>query len=583
MASKESCRNELRHAVKQLSDRGLHSASKWAAELLVGIEPDTPSSRPRTSGVTPLSSTLRHRFRAIAAAESPATATPPAGVSYVSTPIPSDDTDNDDYDSYLLAKSCFDCREYRRASHALRGQTGKRAVFLRCYALYMAGEKRKEEETIELEGPLGKSDSVNTELATIERELSSLHRNRSIDSFGLYLYGIVLRDKGCGSQALSVLVESVNSYPWNWSAWTELTSLCTTLDMLRTLNLKNHWMKDFFLASAFLELKMHEEALETYKRLLTIFRLSDYIQAQVATVHYNMRELDEAELIFEELLRTDPYRMESMDTYSNILYAKESFSTLSFLAHRVFLTDKYRPESCCIIANYYSLKGQHEKSVLYFRRALKLNRKYLSAWTLMGHEYVEMKNTPAAIDAYRRAIEINPRDYRAWYGLGQMYEMMGMIFYALYYYSKSAALQPNDARLWNAMAHCYESAPLGRIEEAIRCYKRSADCNDAEGIALHELARLYGELGQADQAAVYYKKDLDRMDAEERQGPNYVEAMFFLAKYCKSVGRYDEAEHYATRLLDSTGPEKETAKSILRGLRASNSGFASMEIDHFAP
>jgi anaphase-promoting complex subunit 8 len=223
---------------------------------------------------------------------------------------------------------------------------------------------------------------------------------------------------------------------------------------------------------------MHEESLETYKRLLTIFHLSDYIQAQVATVHYNMRELDEAELIFEELLRTDPYRMESMDTYSNILYAKESFSTLSFLAHRVFLTDKYRPESCCIIANYYSLKGQHEKSVLYFRRALKLNRKYLSAWTLMGHEYVEMKNTPAAIDAYRRAIEINPRDYRAWYGLGQMYEMMGMMYYALYYYSKSAALQPNDARLWNAMAHCYESAPLGRIEEAIR-YAFASDKYDS--------------------------------------------------------------------------------------------------------
>lgn len=33
----------------------------------------------------------------------------------------------------------------------------------------------------------------------------------------------------------------------------------------------------------------------------------------------------------------------------------------------------------------------------YFRRALKLSRHYLSAWTLMGHEYVEMKNPPAAI------------------------------------------------------------------------------------------------------------------------------------------------------------------------------------------
>lgn len=61
------------------------------------------------------------------------------------------------------------------------------------------------------------------------------------------------------------------------------------------------------------------------------------------------------------------------------------------------LTDKYRPETCCIIANYYSLRGQHEKAVEYFRRALKLNRNYLSAWTLMGHEYVEMQNPHAAI------------------------------------------------------------------------------------------------------------------------------------------------------------------------------------------
>jgi anaphase-promoting complex subunit 8 len=32
----------------------------------------------------------------------------------------------------------------------------------------------------------------------------------------------------------------------------------------------------------------------------------------------------------------------------------------------------------------------------------------------MGHEYVEMRNTSAAIEAYRRAVDINPRDYRAW-------------------------------------------------------------------------------------------------------------------------------------------------------------------------
>ena len=44
----------------------------------------------------------------------------------------------------------------------------------------------------------------------------------------------------------------------------------------------------------------------------------------------------------------------------------------------------------------------------------------------MGHEYVELKNTAAAVDAYRHAVDIDPKDYRAWYGLGQTYEILTM-------------------------------------------------------------------------------------------------------------------------------------------------------------
>ena len=29
--------------------------------------------------------------------------------------------------------------------------------------------------------------------------------------------------------------------------------------------------------------------------------------------------------------------------------------------------DKYTPEACSIIGNYYSLKGEHEKAVVYFQ------------------------------------------------------------------------------------------------------------------------------------------------------------------------------------------------------------------------
>ncbi|KAK8943020.1 Anaphase-promoting complex subunit 8 [Platanthera zijinensis] len=387
-----------------------------------------------------------------------------------------------------------------------------------------AGEKRKEEEMIEIEGSFGRIEALNSELASLEKELSALRKSGAIDSFGLYLYGIILRDRGRENLAITVLVESVNSFPWNWNAWLELQSLCTTTETLNKLNLKHHWMKDFFLASAYQELKAHDEALKRYESLQAVFRRSNNIQAQIATALYGLRELDEAEVVFEEILRNDP------------------------------------------------LKGQHEKAVLYFRRALKLNRKYLSAWTLMGHEYVEMKNTPAAIDAYRRAVDINPRDYRAWYGLGQTYEMMSMPFYALYYFKKASFLQPNDARLWVAMAQCYQSAPLQMLEDAIKCYMKAVNCNEREGIALHELAKLHCNLGHSEKAAYFYKKDLEMMDAEERQGPNMIEALLFLTKYLKAEKRFEEAEVYCTRLLDYSGPEKETAMSLLRGLRIAQSG-----------
>jgi tetratricopeptide (TPR) repeat protein len=104
------------------------------------------------------------------------------------------------------------------------------------------------------------------------------------------------------------------------------------------------------------------------------------------------------------------------------------------------------------------------------------------------------------------------------------------------------------------MAQCYETDQLRMLDEAIKCYRRAANCNDNEAIALHQLAKLHSELGRPEEAAFYYKKDLERMESEERDGPNMVEALSYLAKYYKSTKRFEEAEVYCTRLLDYTGP-----------------------------
>ena len=73
---------------------------------------------------------------------------------------------------------------------------------------------------------------------------------------------------------------------------------------------------------------------------------------------YSLREFEQVEVIFEELQRNDHYHgVKDMDIHSNVLQAKECF-----FAHRVFLIDKYRRKSYCIIGIYYKFnvqKGSH--------------------------------------------------------------------------------------------------------------------------------------------------------------------------------------------------------------------------------
>ena len=50
------------------------------------------------------------------------------------------------------------------------------------------------------------------------------------------------------------------------------------------------------------------------------------------------------------------------------------------------------------------MRAESEKAIQYFRRATELNQAFMPAWTLMGHEYIELKNPHAAVESYRRAI-----------------------------------------------------------------------------------------------------------------------------------------------------------------------------------
>lgn len=526
----ESIKRELLVKSRECQERGLTQSFKWLAEI-------------------------RHSLKDVKVTGGSSSSLPVVTVG-------GSDDDDDDVDTYDMAKSYFDLKEYDRCNYFTSECGSARGKFLHHYSAYLSGEKKRLDN---MQDTVTSVDiQQNTYLKNLRAELQKLHENKELDGYTTYLYGIVLKRMSLMDQAKEVLLESVKLEPCLWGAWLELAHHISDRESLESLDLPDHWIKYMFTAHAYVELHLNQQALEIYFGLQAGgLSQSTYLLAQIAIAFHNMRQVDEAVDVFQKLSSLDPFRLDNLDIYSNLLYVKEQRVELAHLAHKSVEIDKYRTETCCVIGNYYSLRRQHGKAVLYFQRALKLNPNYLSAWTLMGHEYMELKNTNAAIQSYRHAIEVNKRDYRAWYGLGQTYEMLKLHFYCLYYYKRAQELRPHDSRMLVALGECYER--LERHVDAMKCYWKAHCVGDMEGgIALFQLARMYEHVGEGEQAASAYHQYI--VDTEEQgiaDRDQQSRAYKYLAAHYVKLGLLDHAYLYAQKCTEFTNTREE-GKSLIK-------------------
>ncbi|KAG8407260.1 Anaphase-promoting complex subunit 8 [Metarhizium acridum] len=582
---------------------------------------------------------------------------------------------------YLLAKSLFDCKEFDRCAAVFlpesllssvlssRSETtvstpsqrskgkakategspasgaaplprlSQKSLFLALYAKFMSGEKRKNEESEMVMGPQDLGTVVNKQLLVVGRYLAAWFKERTtsddevLGSQGWleYLYGIVLAKEKNDAQAMDYFVRSVHKYPMNWGCWLEMTSIISRVEELNQIarHCPQNIVSFMFHLHTSLELYQQTPNLaNSLEQLLSIFPTSSFLLTCNALLAYHAKDLMAAEHHFSRLLSLHPHRLDSLDHYSNILYVLNMRPKLAFVAHLCSSVDKFRPESCVVIGNYYSLLSMHEKAVQYFRRALTLDRSCLSAWTLMGHEYVELKNTHAAIESYRRAVDVNRRDYRAWYGLGQTYEMLEMHTYSLWYYKKAAGLRPWDGKMWMAVGSCLQK--MGRERDGIKALKRAlladayydvgssfgsgGDLLGARGATGHmdpeillQIAAMYDQLGEEEEAKAYMElcvaqeeggvADANNLGessvmvhtdspasedyADREDGPAGADgggegtgvtaatskARMWLARFAMRTSDYTTANRLATELCQD-GVEVEEAKALVREIRS---------------
>lgn len=589
----------LKEAAIVLSSLGLYKSAKWAAEALNGIPPLSASQRQQSSYFE------QQRV-------------------YIQAPT----SEVQEQDKIVLAKMYFDCKEFDRVAHLLKDCSSSKAVFLKLYSLYLGGEKKLQEEYHEILGEK-QLNYENKNVSVILKEIDFFFSEHETDlnnsnfnhlekiyySLLYYLSGIIFLKQKDFTKAQNNFLKSLKLYQYNWECWNDLVSSCSSFDesvaviqKLSALGFKDNTSKtpesnskgkirtsagdthegydnvttdggdeiryenimmkifcivvyqEFYQQNIMLYTQLNE-VIETFPNFV-------YLKTQKALISYKSLNYPLAESLFDEILVSDPYNLDHMDTYSNILYVMENKSKLSFLAQFANSIDKFRPETCCIIANYYSLKFEHEKAIMYYKRALNLDKNCLSAWTLMGHEFVELKNSHAAIESYRRAVDINQKDFRAWYGLGQAYEVLDMYLYSLYYYQRSCELKPLDKRMWTAVGNCYEK--LSKFQESIKSYKKILSINMNEEditFVLFKLGKLYEMIKDYENAETYMKLCLNEEVNNALITEESNKARLWLAKRELQKGQYKSAYKYASEFHNGTSQEIEEARSIVRECR----------------
>lgn len=594
-SSVEKVRSELLRAQLILSNLNLFQAAKWCAEAINGLGPNQGKLLDLPS-------------------------------------LPVDNEDLEDYLKFILAKSYFNIKEFDRCSQCLIGCKSENALFLKLYANLLSIDKKTTEETdgsinlFPLPDESGNSNGMvnggghhagnnrdpgnnnsgniitqshkdlNSKLSKVIQEIEVYVSNTQNynNSFLYYLLGIIYNKKKNYKLAQQNCLHSLKHFPYNWSCWLELINSLVSFDeameLVNTIkssksSLGNHFMFKFF------EIVILQEFYQplvninnNLSSLLKVFPDFNFLKVQKFLVCYHSLDYYQAELIFDQILEDDPLRLDDLDTYSNMLYVMEKRSKLSFLAQYASNIDKFKPETCCIIANYHSMKGEHEKAIMYYKRALILNKNSLSAWTLMGHEFVELKNSHAAIESYRRAVDINPKDFRAWYGLGQAYEVLDMHLYSLYYYQRATNLQPMDKRMWQAIGNCYEK--IGKFDEAIKSFQKALAIENAnkpdvdsntsntnhemgnnfDPFICYKLASIYERINNVKECHRYMRLCFDQ-ELEWGITDETSKARLWLARYALLSKRYDEAYEFTKDLNHNNAHDIEEARAIAREAR----------------
>jgi tetratricopeptide (TPR) repeat protein len=193
-------------------------------------------------------------------------------------------------------------------------------------------------------------------------------------------------------------------------------------------------------------------------------------------------------------------------------------------------------EEMCRKGFSFSIGGQDQKALEYFKMATENDPNSTTAWYGLGYCYAGKDSHKDAIEAYKQAIRTNPSNEISHFHLGNYYFKIGRYDDAIETFKQVVLINPEFEAAYFNIGMIYNR--VGRLEEAKKAFQIVVRLNPQSKTAYYNIGVASTKLGQYEQAAVAYKNAIDIQ-------PAFAEALFNLGVVYGELGNIeDEMETY---------------------------------------
>ena len=292
---------------------------------------------------------------------------------------------------------------------------------------------------------------------------------------------------------------------------------------------------------------------------------------QQALAHHQAGRLEEAERIYQSILRVDSAEADARHLLGVIQYQTGRCEQAVETIGKAVAAAPANPAIHSNLGLALKSLGRLDQAIASFRRAIALDPNFDEAQVNLALTLLAQERLPEAVAAFRAALTINPRHPDAFYNLGLTLASLGQTDQALACYHNAIQLRPDFAEAYNNLGLLLKDQD--HIDQAIACCQRAVALIPGRADFHNNLALTLQKAGKLEEAVAAFCRAFDLAPGSARTLANLGGAL-------RQMGRLDDSIACCRRALEAQADSQDATFNL--GLALSDQGHFDEAIGCFA-